>query len=79
MLKKLFVRLHLRKETFAFQPFIYLDKNGNPKQPGEMSSTIRWLDDIFFIKGYSDKKATKKAFEIVNTKFPEYKGNILLF
>jgi len=65
-------RFFLYKRYFHFQPFIYIDNNGNVVK-GEVTDKMKWLDDDYIIKEYCLKRAMKIAQNKVSKK---YKGDI---
>ena len=53
-------RFFLYKRTFHFQPFIYVDNEGNVLK-NEIGNVIKWLDTDYIIKEYCSKNAMKIA------------------
>ena len=65
-----------RKERtkYKIKPFIYVDNTGNVVS-SDKSDTIKHLDK-FVVTSHTDTKAYEKAINIVNKKYPQYKGYI---
>jgi len=64
------------RKIFIYDPFIYLNKDGNPTK--EMTSNVKWLGKIV-VKAFLEKNAIKKAFKEIHFKHPDLKGFVLLF
>ena len=75
MLKEFLIKHNIIKGTFYIEPFIYVDDKS--KNPVDISGTIKWLKPFTLTCKYKDKY--KRAFEMLNYKYPEYMGHIFLF
>jgi len=75
---KFLYKLHLiKKKRFYYEPFIYTNLNGVLLRSG-MSSSVRFFES-FIIEDFLEEDADKRAFIIINNKYPDYKGFINLF
>lgn len=74
--KFLFKLSLINKTKFSYEPFIYTNPQG--RLINGMSSCVRFLEPIV-IEDFIEDDADKRAFEIVNNKYPNYKGFINLF
>lgn len=68
------VKHNIIKGSFLEQGFIYV-VNGEPTN--EPVDCVKWLDEISLHCYYKEKN--KKCFDILNEKYPQYKGFINLF
>ena len=68
--------LRLRKKSYTFKPFVYIDDEGKLLK-GEIGTKIRVLS-IMHIDAYSYKKAFKMALEKVKIKYAPYKESIFI-
>jgi len=75
MLKEFLIKHNIIKGDFYIEPFVYI--NGENKNSVSLSDTVKWLQPFTLTCKYKDKD--KRAFEMLNYKYPEYKGYIFLF
>lgn len=61
--------------NYIIKPMVQFDEQ---KKPCICGSTIVWLESIE-IKAMTKKRAEKKAFEILNKKYPKYNKMIQLW
>lgn len=73
-LKKFLVKHNIIKDHFYIDSFIYI-KAGKPCK--EITTIIKWLKSLCIYTYY--KNIDKKAFEILNKEYPEYKGYINIY
>jgi hypothetical protein len=66
-----------KKKRFYFEPFIYINQDGNIIK-NSIGSRVKWLEK-FTIDAYSQKSADKIAYEEIKEKYPEYIGHIWFF
>ena len=60
---------------YKYQGMVQFDEN---KKPCICGISVRWLDHIT-VKAFTEKKAIKKACDILNEKYPEYNRMIQLW
>ena len=75
MLKNFLIKHNIIKGTFYIEAFVYID--GEDKNPVSISDTIKWLRPFTLTCKYKDRN--KRAFEMLNYKYPGYMGYINLF
>ena len=63
------------KKEYEYQGMVQFDENYEPCICG---ISVRWLDYVS-VKEYSEKKAIEKACNILNKRYPEYKGMVQLW
>jgi len=62
------------KRKYFFQGMVQFFE----EEPTICGDSVKWLDKLKIVD-YSEKRASKKAFDILNKKYPEYSGFIQLF
>ncbi len=63
------------KKVYKFEPYFYLDTMNNPVS--FITNKTKSLN-IITIKEISSEKANTKAFEYINTNYPNLRGKIIL-
>lgn len=76
MIKEFLVKHNIIKGRFYIEGFVYVkDKDGDDVVI--MSDTIKWLSPFYLECKYKDKD--RLAFQMLNYKYPIYKGYIYLY
>lgn len=75
-LKRRFNKFFGIKNTYPMQGFVYLDSNNMPVRT--MTTRVRQLDELS-IKAYDEDDASREAYSILNSKYPDLRGKIWLF
>ncbi len=75
MLRKLIRFLFIKKYKFA--PFIYIQSNGALLKHS-IGSIVKWLGEVE-VEAFSYRGALKKAMEIKEAEYPQYKGWIYYY
>ena len=73
-IRRFLIRHNVIKGTFCEQGFIYIK---NHKPTNEITDIIKWLDEVS-VHCYFKQKDTLMI-NILNEKYPEYKGLIWLY
>lgn len=75
MIKKYLIKHNIIKGTFLIEPFIYVDKKGNPTLL--MTGRVKWLKS--FSITCLKKDMYRLAFEQLDRDYPQYRGCFNLF
>lgn len=75
MLKNFLIKHNIIKGRFYIESFVYVDERS--KVPVDMSDCVKWLMPFEITCLYKNKD--KVAFQMLEDRYPEYKGFINLF
>lgn len=75
--KRFFKKLFNIRHDYFIEPFIYVDKQGNVKDPMS-TDRVKWLEKMT-INHWTEIDAEKEAINILERTFPAYKHKICLF
>ena len=73
-MRKFLIKHNIIKGTFCGQGFVYIK---NHKLSEEPTDTIKWLDEVSVHCYYKEKG--KLLLNVLNEKYPKYKGYIWVY
>ena len=73
-IKKFLIKHNIIKGTFCEQGLIYIENHKPSKEPTDI---IKWLDEVSVHCYYKEKD--KLLLNILEEKYPKYKGHIWLY